>query len=101
MRFKTPRYKHFPKLQIYSIIFKLQILFLISFTQTSLKYYLTRNSPQDLDLKDDKERGKENTERDGGFPNSHSKVNLSYVSVKNTLSLFLSLSLVNWFKLSN
>ena len=55
MRFKTPRYKHFPKLQIYSIIFKLQILFLISFTQTSLKYYLTRNSPQDIDLKDDKE----------------------------------------------
>ena len=55
MRFKTPRYKHFPKLQIYSIIFKLQILFLISFTQTSLKYYLTRNYPQDLDLKDDKE----------------------------------------------
>ena len=41
------------------------------------KIYLTRNSPQDLDLKDDKERGKENTERDGGFPNSHSKVNLS------------------------
>ena len=55
MRFKTPRYKHFPKLQIYSIIFKLQILFLISFTQTSLKYYLTRNYPQDLDLKDDKD----------------------------------------------
>ena len=40
---------------MYSIIFKLQILFLISFTQTSLKYYLTRNYPQDLDLKDDKE----------------------------------------------